>query len=54
MGKPVRLNKQPRCSENILEQELKISVKTLIFIFFLCIVFFAFCFIMQPKTFGFF
>lgn len=50
MSKPVRLNK---CSEDILDKELKISVKQLLFILFLVILFFAFCFMMQPQTYGF-
>lgn len=51
MSKPVRLNK---AHEDLLERELHISVKTLLIIILLVILFFAFCFMMQPVTYGFF
>ncbi|MBO7443475.1 MAG: hypothetical protein J6T69_01430 [Methanobrevibacter sp.] len=46
---PARLGKQPNCS---IEPELRISVKSLLFIAFLCILFFAFCFIVKGPTYG--
>ena len=51
MTKPARLNRKA-CSEDLLEKELKISVKALLFILILVLLFFAFCILMQPQTFG--
>lgn len=50
MSKPARLNRQ--CTEDVLDKELKISVKALLFILILVLLFFAFCILMQPQTFG--
>lgn len=50
MNKPARLNKAHE--EGSLEQELTISVKQLLIIFIISILFVVFCFIMQPQTFG--
>ena len=51
MSKPARLGK---CNAHeVLEQELTISVKTVLLIFLLILIFFAFCFMMQPQTYGF-
>ena len=45
-----RLDKKE--SDNILETELRISVKTLVLIIFIVFVFFALCFIAVPQTYG--
>ena len=50
-SKPARLNKQPNCG--LLEQELKISVKSLLFLAFLVILFFIVVFMTVPQTYGF-
>ena len=50
--KPARLGKRPDC--RALEQELTITVKELLLIIFIVLVFFAFCFATVPQTFGFF
>ena len=51
MTKPARLRK---CnSHEVLEKQLTISVKELLLIFFLVIIFGVFCFIAQGPTYGF-
>ena len=52
MTKPKRLGRDP--NYDIMEKELRISVKSLLLIVFICILFFAFAFLMQPQTYGFF
>lgn len=47
---PARLDKQPQC--RTLEQELTITVKELLFIIFIVAIFFLFCFMTVPQTFG--
>lgn len=49
MNKPARLNK---AANDTLEKELRISVKTLLLLLFLVGLFFAFCFMMKPPTYG--
>ena len=46
-----RLNKQP--NYNVLEKELRISVKSLLLLAFICILFLVFAFIAVPQTYGF-
>ena len=50
-SEPARLNKKPNC--RTLEQELTITVKELLFIIFIVMIFFLFAFMTVPQTFGF-
>ena len=51
MSKPARLGK---CNSNeILEKQLSISVKELLIVFIICVLFVSVIMVMTPQTYGF-